>query len=163
MKGHFRLCLFVIAFVIVSDFITKRLVVDYLPLYTSQEIVLIKNFFGIQCAITHAINTGAAWGSFDQFPHVLLALRLILISMLIGYLYLNKLQKRYLIPLVLIIGGAIGNVIDFFLYGHVIDMIHCIFWGYDYPVFNIADSAICIGTVMLLFTLLLEKDKTSHA
>ena len=45
----------------------------------------------------------------------------------------------------LILAGAISNVIDTFVYGHVVDMIHFTFWGYDYAVFNLADSAVCLG------------------
>jgi signal peptidase II len=50
----------------------------------------------------------------------------------------------------MILAGAVGNVFDCIVYGHVIDMFCFIFWGYIYPVFNIADAAIFCGILMLL-------------
>ena len=52
--------------------------------------------------------------------------------------------------------GALCNILDYFFYGHVIDMLHFVFWGYDYPVFNVADSFICIGVFWLFFASLKE-------
>ncbi len=53
-------------------------------------------------------------------------------------------------PLALIIGGALGNLIDRLRLGHVVDFIHVHYQQWNYPAFNIADSAICIGAVMLI-------------
>ena len=148
------------------DFITKKLVIHFLPspqelfMGDGSDIVIFKNFFGIELSITHAINTGAAWGYFGQFPYLLLAFRIILISLLTGYLLFFRTPLQFRFPLMLILTGAVGNVVDFFLYGHVIDMIHFVFWGYSYPVFNIADSCIFVGTAMILILTLLEKEKT---
>jgi signal peptidase II len=89
---------------------------------------------------------------FGGYQLPLLYLRVALILALIIYtLFINK-RKQWQIPLCMIIAGAIGNVIDYFLYGHVIDMIHVVLWGYDYPVFNVADSAIFLGIAALLLT-----------
>ncbi|MEK7340156.1 MAG: signal peptidase II, partial [Verrucomicrobiota bacterium] len=52
--------------------------------------------------------------------------------------------------LVMVLAGAVGNVFDCIIYGHVIDMFCFIFWGYIYPVFNIADAAIFCGILMML-------------
>jgi signal peptidase II len=123
--------------------------------------VLIHDFFGISLQITHASNTGAAWGVFADFPHLLVAFRLLLITALIVYaVYYNK-HKEWVVPLVLIISGALGNVVDFFIYGFVVDMIQVNLWGYDYPIFNIADSAIFVGSIWLLMLSLFEKN-ASH-
>ena len=59
-----------------------------------------------------------------------------------------------------LLNAPIGNVLDFFLYRHVIDIIHFVFWGYDYPVFNVADSLIFIGTFLILFMTIREKETT---
>lgn len=53
-------------------------------------------------------------------------------------------------PLALIIGGALGNLIDRLRLGHVVDFIHVHYQQWNYPAFNIADSAICVGAVMLI-------------
>jgi signal peptidase II len=51
----------------------------------------------------------------------------------------------------LIIAGGIGNILDYFIYGHVVDMFHFILWGYSFPVFNVADASIFMGIVSLLW------------
>ena len=112
--------------------------------------VLFSDILGISFQITHASNTGAAWGIFANFPHALVVLRLVLIASLVIYLACYNTKKEWQMPLILIVSGAFGNVIDFFIYGYVIDMIQINLWGYDYPVFNIADSSICIGSLWLL-------------
>jgi signal peptidase II len=150
------------AFVFLLDFITKKLVIDYLPqayakgLPASSTIVIFHNFLGIDLSITHTTNTGAAWGFFGEYPYVLLALRFVLILCLAYYLFCTKPAQKFRLPLMFILSGALGNICDFFLYGHVIDMIHFVFFGHDYPVFNVADSFIFIGTFTILFLLLFE-------
>ena len=151
------------------DIVTKKLTVNYFHeaflqqkegLYQlGQEIELLHLFLGVSVSLTYASNQGAAWGVFSTYPHLLLALRLVMITGLFFYLTCFQSAKQFRLPLVLIITGAIGNVIDFFVYGHVVDMIHCIFWGYDYPVFNIADCLICIGTFLILFRTLFFEEK----
>jgi signal peptidase II len=136
---------------------TKQLTVRFLPFGMGHEVVVF-HFFGIDCSLTHAINTGAAWGSFASMPHFLVCIRIILILGLIAYLALSTtLPACFRLPFILIASGALANVLDFFLYGHVIDMIHFVFWGYDYPVFNVADSAICIGTFSVLWMAMWKK------
>jgi signal peptidase II len=56
------------------------------------------------------------------------------------------------------VGGALGNLWDRFNYGHVIDFIQVYVSHYSWPVFNIADSAICVGAVMLFIDALRKKD-----
>lgn len=107
------------------------------------------DFYGIEFSLVHATNKGAAWGTFSEFGSLLLIARLFLIAFLIYY-FLKHTSFYIRLPLTLIIAGAMGNIIDIFLYGHVIDMFHFILFGYDYPVFNIADSAICIGIALYL-------------
>ena len=60
-------------------------------------------------------------------------------------------QRLFCWALALILGGAIGNVIDRALYGHVIDFLDVHFGGWHWPAFNIADSAICIGAALFIF------------
>lgn len=149
--------LFLGLFILIADQLSKFLTHAYLPLMNHQTlwypyggIGIFKNFLGIEFSISHQINRGAAWGVLSEYQMPLLYARIVLISILIIYcLFFNK-HKNWNIPLALIIAGAIGNVIDFFLYGHVVDMLHFILWGYDFPVFNIADSAIFIGISWLL-------------
>lgn len=120
--------------------------------YPYKGIAIFKNFFGIEFSIVHATNKGAAWGLFSDFQFYLICLRIILIISLFVYLlFFNRFSSR-IIPLTLISLGALGNILDYFLYGHVIDMFHFVLWRYDFPVFNVADSMICIGIFLLVIS-----------
>lgn len=138
------------------DFVTKVLTHLFLPLTPSYAvwfpfygIPVFKNFLGVSFSINHTTNTGMAWGLFAAHPEYLMTARVLLIGVLIiYYFFLNK-EERYTLPLTMVIVGALGNVSDFLIYGHVIDMFHFILWGYDFPVFNIADISIFLGVAWM--------------
>jgi signal peptidase II len=152
-KAHISLfsCTLVAFFLICIDALSKWLIVTYLPFGSGKEIVLWKDFLGISCSITHAINLGAAWGILSSWPVFLIVLRIILVLALLIFVLFFLKEQHFRLALFLIIGGALGNLIDYFVYGHVIDMIHFTLWGWDYPVFNIADSAICLSTFWIVY------------
>ncbi len=134
------------------DYVSKALVAFLLeppqyssPVFPFGGIGVFKNFLGIDFCIHHVTNKGAAWGLLSAYQEILLLFRICVIIGLIVYMIRSPKAKAFYIPLVLIITGAMGNVIDYFLYGHVVDMFHFILWGYSYPVFNIADSSIFCG------------------
>lgn len=159
--------LFFLCFIILLlDIATKYSVYHYLPVsnrfslwYPYGGIGVFKNFLGIEFSINHTINHGAAWGMFADAQDFLLVLRIIMIAALLGYLLFYNTDKSWQVPLVFITMGALGNVIDTFYYGHVVDMFHFIFWGYDFPVFNVADSCITIGVTWLFISSLLQPQK----
>lgn len=143
-------------FILLLDQISKGLVHAYLPIMDSSlywypygGIGVFKNFAGIEFSINYMTNTGAAWGVLGNYQTLLMILRIVLILGLFVYLFYYNSHSSWQIPLVLIIAGALGNVIDFFIYGHVVDMLHFVLWGYDFPVFNLADSSISIGIASL--------------
>lgn len=143
--------------VFLIDALTKFLVVEFIPppgvnrfWYPYGGLPVFQDFYGIDFSINYVINHGAAWGILAAYQKQLLYLRLVLIVAIFIYLFFEK-KIRNQIPLVLILAGALGNIVDVFVYGHVVDMFHFVFWGFDYPVFNVADSAICIGIGWLLF------------
>lgn len=127
------------------------------PFYPFGGIGVFDNFFGISFSINLVENTGAAWGMFSSFPNVLFFIRFSIIIGLVIYLLIFNKERRREIPLLLIITGAIGNILDFVFYKKVIDMFHFMFWGYSYPVFNFADFFITIGIVWLFFTFFIKK------
>lgn len=151
--------------ILTADAVTKWLTQMYIPLmdhrfpvYPYGGIGIFKNILGIEFSISYLQNTGAAWGQFSNYQLPLLILRFVFIAGLLAYLFFVNKHPNRQIPLILIITGAIGNVIDYFLYGHVIDMFHFILWGYDFPVFNVADAAISIGIIWLLLTSCVESE-----
>ncbi|CDR34385.1 signal peptidase II [Criblamydia sequanensis] len=115
-----------------------------------------KNFLGVQFSIVHTANKGAAWSLFSEYQEVLLLFRIALILFLIFYACRFSFGKTLFFPYALLIGGAIANIIDYFTYGHVIDMFYFVFWGYSYPVFNIADTAIFISVAWMAMAYLFE-------
>lgn len=154
LSDKFFLCLLGLV-IFAMDFATKYLTQKHIPVMNSYRypyggIEVFKNFLGIEFSLVHTTNRGAAWGLFSDFQFYLVCLRFVLVTGLIIYLLFYNKCKNIVIPLVLISFGALGNIVDYFLYGHVIDMFHFVLWGYDFPVFNVADSAICIGIFWLV-------------
>lgn len=152
-------------FVFILDFISKFFTNAHLPVmnrdslwYPYGGIGVFQNFFGIEFSISHQINHGAAWGIFSEHQIYLLYFRIILIVALLIYAIFYNKHFGWSIPLALIIAGAFSNVIDYFVYGHVVDMLHFVLWGYDFPVFNIADSSIFLGISSLIILSGFEKD-----
>ncbi|MES9956354.1 MAG: signal peptidase II [Sedimenticola sp.] len=136
------------AIVIGLDQVSKQLVESSLMLY---EAVPVMPFFNL----TLAYNEGAAFsflsdqGGWQRWFFSGLAL---LISIIL-VIWISRLQQRerlIAISLSLIVGGAIGNLIDRLLYGHVIDFLDIYYGQWHWPAFNIADSAITVGVVLML-------------
>ena len=161
---------FLALLILCIDSLSKYFTHHYLPIMHSYSlwypyggIPVFKNFLGIEFSISHQTNNGAAWGLFADYQTPLLYFRLLLIGLLTLYaLFFNR-RPEWKIPFALIIAGALGNVIDTFLYGHVVDMLHFVLWGYDFPVFNLADSSIFLGIAALLFLETFEKRKKAYA
>ena len=108
------------------------------------------NLFGISFSLNVIGNTGAAWGMFAGNPGLLFFVRLLIIAGFGFSLYFFDRPMIKRIPLLCIGAGAIGNAIDYLLYGHVIDFFHFNFWGYSFPIFNLADAYISLGALALL-------------
>lgn len=143
--------------ILLLDFASKYWVSSELPL-----LALYKGFpFGgigilnttlLKISIVHTTNTGAAWGVLSNFQGILLFCRISITLAILGYLLFGKPSRMLQYALTIIAAGAVGNIIDFFLYGHVIDMFYFIFYKYSYPIFNVADAAIfCTVVYLLLF------------
>lgn len=143
--------------IILLDQMTKQLALNYLPAYHPVEMLSFFNF-------TLSFNKGAAFsflsnsGVWAQW--FLTTVAIVISAVIIVWLYrLPKDEKLTAIMLSLILGGALGNLIDRFIYGAVIDFLDFHYQYYHWPAFNIADSAICIGTIGLILTLFFSGEK----
>lgn len=144
--------------VAVLDQITKLLVIRYLPLYTRVEVI------GGLLNLTHVRNPGVAFGLFQDFgsDYRLISLGIIsAITLFLLFVILTQTKtgdRMQLFSLSLIFGGAIGNLIDRFRFGEVVDFIG-LHWQnlYHWPSFNVADAAISIGIVLFIFDELFVK------
>lgn len=119
--------------------------------------------------IIHTVNYGAAWSMFDDWggsQRWLLSLLAVGVSIaIVVWLRRLALANHRLLAggLVLILGGAIGNVIDRLRLGHVIDFIQ-VHWGNSYfPAFNVADSAISVGAALVILDSFLEHRREKRA
>ena len=113
--------------------------------------------------ITKSYNTGIAWSMLSNKPYLVIIISIIIFILLI--LYMRKFQdnKQNILAFSLIYGGLLGNLIDRIIYGHVIDFIDIMIFNYDYPIFNIADSFIFIGVILLIWRIYLGEDNENSS
>ncbi|MBW9261594.1 MAG: signal peptidase II [Candidatus Thiodiazotropha sp. (ex. Lucinisca nassula)] len=135
--------------VILLDQLTKQMADRMLTLY---EPVYVLPIFDL----TLLYNKGAAFsflsdqGGWQRWFFTVLAI--VVTTVLTVWLWRLKQQEKWVaVSLSLIIGGAIGNVIDRILFGHVIDFLHFHYQQHYWPAFNIADSAITLGVGIMLY------------
>lgn len=147
-KKYLYIVLFIIGLVLI-DQVSKLLVVNYL----SDKIVLINNFFSLD----YVKNTGAAFGFFSGNIFFLVLITLALVIYLIYELKQNIDKKFNLVFIILIISGAIGNLIDRVFRGFVVDFISFILFNSQMPVFNIADIFVTCGVAGLIFVIFKEE------
>lgn len=141
----------VVLLIAIFDLWTKAWAVERLGF--SSRPVITGLFGGIDLSFTLVTNTGTAWGLFSNYPGFLTILRILIgIFLCIYYFCSKKLLILGRFGILLILGGACGNLWDIKLRGHVVDFIDFHFWGWHYPVFNIADCAIVLGALIFLFS-----------
>ena len=141
------------AVVIVADQITKVFAVKLL--LGQPPIVVIPGFFDFSLVF----NTGAAFGLLNDaegWQNIFFIIVAVAVSLFIlASLYrLTPSETQTAIAFALILGGAIGNIIDRIRQGYVVDFIHWFYNDWHWPTFNIADSAITVGAVLLVLDLL---------
>ncbi len=143
--------------VVLADQITKSLISIYLTLY--DHITVIEGFFNIN----HVLNPGGAFGFFAtqsegvrKFVFLFLSS---IVALFILWLYRQTARSHIFLSygLALIFGGAVGNLIDRFRFGKVVDFLDFYIGTAHWPAFNIADSAITIGMVILIYHVVLNK------
>jgi signal peptidase II len=146
------------------DQLTKILV-DHELTY-ADRIPVIEGFF----YLTHVRNTGAAFGLFSNSPEPMRLVFFVGISVVaigIIFSFFRKLapgERLSALALGLILGGAVGNLIDRVTRGEVVDFLHFRLWGgYSWPDFNLADSFIVVGVALLVLELLASEGESRAA
>lgn len=130
---------------LIIDQIVKILVSNYLIL--GQTTKIINNFF----YLTYVQNTGAAFSILIGYRYILIIITLIFLYYL--YKYTKKQTNPNKIAILshgLLLGGIIGNLIDRIIYGYVIDYLDFMIFNYNFPIFNLADTFIVIGCIILV-------------
>ncbi|MEP7704289.1 signal peptidase II [Paraglaciecola sp. 25GB23A] len=141
----------------VLDQYTKGLIVEHIELY---QAVQVNSFFNL----THVYNYGAAFsflhdaGGWQRWFFSVVAFAVV--AMLLWWLkQLSRAQIILPVAFCLIIGGALGNVYDRLVLGHVVDFLVVYYQEWVWPAFNVADSAICLGAVLLIVDMFKNKEQ----
>ncbi len=142
------------AFLLALDIGSKHFALESIPPFQSGSYpyggVPVFHWSGVSFSLNVVGNTGAAWSLFQGYSGLLFLFRSIVIASLFVYLLFFNRGQSPALPLWLITTGAIGNAIDYWAYGFVVDFLHFSFWGHSFPIFNVADSCITIGVITLL-------------
>lgn len=141
--------------IIFLDQLTKGWIESFLDLYESLE--LIPGFF----SLTYARNTGAAWSILSgQMTFFIVLTTAVLIGLIAVMIKTPKESKWTRISLTLMMAGAIGNFIDRLSFSYVRDFLDFIIFGYDFPIFNVADISLCIGVGLLALVTFMDKEES---
>lgn len=148
--------------VVVADQVTKWAIVEWVALY---ERVPLNSFINL----THQRNTGAAFsllanaGGWQRWFFIVLAS--VVSIVLVVWLWRIRNQGHAVLSagLALVLGGAVGNLIDRIRFGYVTDFIQVWFGNWAFPSFNVADAAITVGAALLIIDALFFSGREEHA
>ena len=129
------------------DQIIKYLIVSNFTLYKKNPII--EGFFNI----TYVQNRGAAWGILNNNIILLVVITVLALGLICSFIFKeSNIKKLDIVLYGMLLGGIIGNFIDRIFRGYVIDFLDFIIFGYDFPVFNIADMLIVISVGIMIVT-----------
>ncbi len=157
-KYHFLIALLVVLF----DQAAKWLVATRVTLHDS--VIVIPGLF----RITHVENRGAAFGLFSESPtqwKIAILILFSVVALVVVSLLLWKNSHALTVTgvgLALILGGALGNLWDRLISGHVVDFLDFYVGNYHWPAFNVADSAIVVGALLLVAEILFAKSTSQQ-
>lgn len=146
-KKHIGILIVILAF----DQLTKFIIDAMMNI--DQSIPIIKGFF----YLTYTRNTGAAWSILEGKMIFFYIITIIAVGGL-WYFYKNTHEDEKLTRLAItfMMAGAIGNFIDRIIFQYVRDFLDVLIFGYDFPIFNVADSFLCIGVFLIVIDVVLE-------
>jgi signal peptidase II len=149
----------VIALLIAADQASKWLLVKFVPLEGTRDVV--KGFL----RLWHVRNSGAVWGFFQGHdgglvPKVITGLAVAAL-LIVAWFFLraDRGERLELTSYAFILGGALGNIIDRLRLGYVVDFLDAYVKTWHWPTFNVADSCITIGVLLLALSLLKRENK----
>jgi len=140
--------------IILFDQLTKILVIKHFQLYESMSIFPLFN-------LTFVVNYGFAFGFLNNSSLNQIIVICVIFSIIAYFLFLLfKTQDQFFrFSLILVLSGAVGNFIDRVIHGFVIDFIDIYLGSYHWPAFNIADSSITLGFILIMFNILFLNKK----
>ncbi|MCH9006361.1 MAG: lipoprotein signal peptidase [Proteobacteria bacterium] len=159
-NARFVMWMVVAVAIVIADQVTKWAIVEWIPLYDK---VPLNSFINL----THQKNTGAAFsflaqaGGWQRWFFVALATGVSAVIAVWLWRIRNDGQTVLAAGLAMVLGGAIGNLIDRIVLGHVTDFIQVWFGGWAFPSFNVADAGISVGAALLIIDALFLSGRDS--
>lgn len=157
---HLSNCFIIFLGLILLDQITKFIAVNYLSNFQDNTLV-INNYLNLSLIQNNGISFGLGHNLFKSNFLIFVCLIFLILAYFVNYTFSLIKLKKNIIPQVLIISGAISNLIDRLTYGAVIDFIELRYKDYFFPVFNLADVAITLGVALIFLELLRESFKNN--
>lgn len=139
--------------ILIIDQVSKSLIEIFFKL--NESVMVIKDFFYI--TVVH--NTGGAWSIFSNHSYLFIIASIVAIVLLIKFMFGFKNNLRNSIAFASLFGGIFSNLADRLFLGYVRDFLDFKIFGYDYPIFNIADIAIVVGVILLIIAVIKGEDK----
>lgn len=146
---------YIIAIIVIGiDQLSKWIIVNTMEY--GEQITVMENFF----YLTSHRNEGAAWGILQgQMLFFYIITAVVVIGIIFYMQKYAKESKLLAISLSLILGGALGNFIDRLFRKEVVDFFDFIIFKYDYPIFNVADSALVVGVMLIIIATIIDETK----
>jgi signal peptidase II len=158
MSRKYRIIGSLFVILLALDQASKAVIEHFFLLHESREVI--SGFFNL----TYVQNRGAAFGMFGTLPWAATIFVIVaLIAIVVIFLYIRQIKAREVwtpVSFALILTGAIGNLIDRFRLGSVVDFLDFYYRGWHWPAFNVADSCITIGVTLLAIKILLDGKTT---
>ncbi|EGQ4267060.1 lipoprotein signal peptidase [Staphylococcus pseudintermedius] len=151
---YIGLSLFITLIILIGDQLTKFIIRTQMTL--GESFAVVPKFL----YITSHRNNGAAWGILSgKMTFFYIITIIVLIALIVFYIKEAKNNMLMQIAVSLLFSGALGNFIDRVSSGEVVDFIDTVIFGYDFPIFNIADASLTIGVVLLIIVLLKDQNQ----
>lgn len=151
---YIGLSLFITLIILIGDQLTKFIIRTQMTL--GESFAVVPKFL----YITSHRNNGAAWGILSgKMTFFYIITIIVLIALVVFYIKEAKNNMLMQIAISLLFSGALGNFIDRVSSGEVVDFIDTVIFGYDFPIFNIADTSLTIGVVLLIIVLLKDQNQ----
>lgn len=113
--------------------------------------------------LTKAYNSGVSFSLLEGKRVLIILISIVVMVFLFFYMKKFKQNTKNIIAFSLVFGGLFGNLLDRIFHGYVIDFIDFYVFNYNYPIFNLADSFICIGIIILLYSVYMGEDNENNS